>query len=122
VIDWFAYLQVAVAVLSGTFCLVMGLIGKTPNDYTLGSLLIVEVLLVVQLVVSIIAPLTGNAASGNVLEFYTYLISALLLVPAGGFWALIERDRWSTVVLGVIGLSAAIMVYRMYQIWTAQVA
>jgi hypothetical protein len=43
-------------------------------------------------------------------------------VPAAGFWALIERDRWSTVVLGVIGLSAAVMVYRMYQIWTAQVA
>ena len=122
VIEWFAYLQVAIAVLAGTFCLVMGLLGKTPNDYTLGSLLIVEVLLIVQLVVAIVAPLVGNVASGNVLEFYTYLISALLLVPAAGFWALIERDRWSTVVLGVIGLSAAVMLYRMYQIWTAQVA
>jgi hypothetical protein len=121
-IQWFAYLQVAVAVLAGTFCLVMGLFGKKPNDYTLGSLLIVEVLLVVQLVVAIVAPLAGNVASGNVLEFYTYLISALLLVPAAGFWALIERDRWSTVVLGVIGLSVAVMVYRMYQIWTVQVA
>ena len=121
-IQWFAYLQVAVAVLAGTFCLVMGMLGKSPNDYTLGSLLIVEALLIVQLVVAIIAPLTGNVASGNVLEFYTYLISALVLVPAAGFWALIERDRWSTVVLGVIGLSVAVMVYRMYQIWTAQVA
>jgi hypothetical protein len=122
VIEWFAYLQVAVAVLAGTFCLVMGLIGKQPNDYTLGSLLVVEVLLLVQLVVSVIAPFAGNQPSGSILEFYTYLISALLLVPAAGFWALIERDRWSTVILGVIGLSAAIMVYRMYQIWTVQVA
>jgi hypothetical protein len=122
VIEWFAYLQVTVAALAGTFCLVMGLIGKPPNDYTLGSLLLVEVLLLVQLVVSAIAPFAGNQPSGSVLEFYTYLISALLLVPAAGFWALIERDRWSTVVLGVIGLSAAIMVYRMFQIWTVQVA
>jgi hypothetical protein len=122
VIEWFAYLQVAVAVLAGTFCLVMGLVGKQPNDYTLGSLLVVEVLLIVQLVVSVIAPFAGNLPSGSILEFYTYLISALLLVPAAGFWALIERDRWSTVILGVIGLSAAIMVYRMYQIWTVQVA
>ncbi|HEY9521600.1 MAG TPA: hypothetical protein VIR33_00045 [Thermopolyspora sp.] len=121
-IEWFAYLQVAVAALAGIFCLVMGLIGKAPNDYTLGSLLLVEVLLLVQLVVSAVAPFVGNQASGSVLEFYTYLISALLLVPAAGFWALIERDRWSTIVLGVIGLSAAIMVYRMYQIWTVQVA
>ncbi|GAB3030490.1 hypothetical protein GCM10027052_03340 [Parafrigoribacterium mesophilum] len=121
-IEWFTYLQVAVAVLAGTFCLVMGLLGREPNDYTLGSLLLVEVLLIAQLVVAIIAPLVGNVASGNVVEFYTYLISALLLVPAAGFWALIERDRWSTVVLGVIGLSAAVMLYRMYQIWAVQVA
>jgi len=122
VIEWFTYLQVAIAVLAGAFCLVMGLLGRAPNDYTLGSLLIVELLLVVQLVVAIIAPFVGNVASGNVLEFYTYLISALLLVPAAGFWALVERDRWSTVVLGVIGLSAAVMLYRMFQIWTVQVA
>jgi uncharacterized membrane protein len=122
VIEWFTYLQVAIAVLAGAFCLVMGLMGRAPNDYTLGSLLIVELLLVAQLVVAIIAPLVGNDASGNVLEFYTYLISALVLVPAAGLWALVERDRWSTVVLGVIGLSAAVMVYRMFQIWTVQVA
>jgi uncharacterized membrane protein len=122
VIEWFAYLQVAVAVAAGVFCLVMGLIGKAPNDYTLGSLLLVELLLIAQLVVAIVAPLVGNAATGNVLEFYTYLISALLLAPAAGFWALIERDRWSTVILGVIGLAVAIMVYRMFQIWTVQVA
>lgn len=121
-IEWFAYLQVAVAVAAGVFCLVMGLIGKAPNDYTLGSLLLVELLLIAQLVVAIVAPLVGNAATGNVLEFYTYLISALLLAPAAGFWALIERDRWSTVILGVIGLAVAIMVYRMFQIWTVQVA
>lgn len=121
-IEWFAYAQVAVAVLAGILCLVLGFAGRTPNDYTLGSLLLVEVLLLVQLVISLVAPLVGNPARGNILEFYTYLISALLLAPAAGLWALVERDRWSTVILGVIGLSVAVMVYRMLQIWTAQVA
>jgi hypothetical protein len=45
-----------------------------------------------------------------------------VLPPLGGFWALIERNRWSTVVLGVVCLAIAVMVYRMYQIWVFQVA
>ena len=36
------------------------------------------------------------------------------------FWALLERSRWSTVVLGVGALSVAVMIYRMFQIWTVQ--
>jgi hypothetical protein len=122
VIEWFCWLHVAVAVLAGVFCLVMGLVGRLPDDFTLGVTLLVEVLLIVQLVVAIIAPFVGNPPTGSVLEFYVYQISAVVLPPAAVFWALIERNRWSTVILGVACLSIAVMVYRMYQIWTAQVA
>jgi hypothetical protein len=80
----------------------------------------VELLLIVQLVVAIVAPFTGNEASGSTLEFYVYLISALLLPLAAGFWALVERSRWSTVILGVVCLSVGVMLYRMLQIWTVQ--
>ena len=66
----------------------------------------------------------GNTAAGSMRHRHAHRLLTVvgLLVAAAGFWALIERDRWSTIVLGVIGLSAAIMVYRMYQIWTVQVA
>lgn len=121
-IDWFVYGQIGVAVLAGAFCLIMGFAGRKPNDFSLGATALVEVLLIIQLVVSLVAPLVGNHPTGSLLEFYTYLISALLLSPVAGFWALIERDRWSTVVLGVVCLSIAIMLYRMYQIWAVQVA
>ncbi len=121
-IEWFCWLQVAVAVVAGVICIVMGLLGRLPNDYTLGVTLLVEVLLIVQLVIAIVAPLLGNVSTGSMLEFYVYQISAIVLPPAAVFWALIERNRWSTVILGVACLSIAVMVYRMYQIWTAQVA
>jgi hypothetical protein len=49
-----------------------------------------------------------------------YLISAIILPVAGGFWALVERSRWSTVILGLIGLALAVMLYRMGQIWFVQ--
>lgn len=121
-VDWFAYLQVGIAVLAGLFCLVVGFVGRKPDDFSLGAILLIEVLLVIQLVVAIVAPAVGNPPSGNPLEFYTYLVSAIVMLPLAGLWALVERNRWSTVVLGVAGLSAAIMVFRMLQIWTVQLA
>lgn len=119
-IEWFSYAQIIVASLAAVVCIVVGLAGRVPNDLTLGSLLLVFVLLLAQLVVTIVAPLVGNHPTGSLLEFWVYLISALLLPLAAGFWALIERSRWSTVILGVAALSVAIMVYRMWQIWTVQ--
>ena len=119
-IEWFTYLQLAIAVAGGLLCLALGLAGRKPTDLTMGATLLVELLLIVQLVVAIVAPFTGNEASGSLLEFYTYLISAILLPLGGGVWALIERSRWSTVILGVVCLSVAVMLYRMLQIWTVQ--
>lgn len=119
-IEWFSVLQLAVMVPAGVLCVLLGLLGRKPSDLTLGATALVEVLLIVQLVVAIVAPFTGNDATGSLLEFYTYLISAILLPVAAAFWALIERGRWSTVILGVANLSVAVMVYRMVQIWTVQ--
>ncbi|MCP2031858.1 hypothetical protein L1277_001956 [Okibacterium sp. HSC-33S16] len=117
-IEPFTWIQVAVAVLAGLLCLIVGFSGRKPSDLTLGAVAVVELLLVIQLVVAIVAPFTGNTAVGSVLEFYTYLISALLLPIAAGFWALVDRSKWSTVILGVAALAIAVMVYRMQQIWT----
>ncbi|GAA4376254.1 hypothetical protein [Agromyces bauzanensis] len=121
-IEWFTWVQLAVAVAAGLVCIVLGLAGRAPNDVTNGALALVEVLLVVQLVVAIAAPAFGNEATGSLLEFYTYLVGALLLPPGAIFWGLLERSRWSTVVLGVAALAVAVMVYRMLQIWTVQQA
>jgi hypothetical protein len=119
-IEWFTWLQLVVAGAAGLFCVILGLAGRKPTDLTMGATALVEVLLIVQLGVALFAPLTGNQASGSVLEFYVYLVSAVMLPVAAGFWALIEPSRWSTVILGVACLSVGVMVYRMFQIWTIQ--
>jgi hypothetical protein len=116
------YAQVAVAIAAGLFCLGMGFGGRKPNDYTLGATALVEVLLIAQIVVALIAPAVGNTATGSVLEFWVYLVSAALVPPAAAIWALIDRTRWSTVILGVACFAIAVMVYRMGQIWFVQVA
>lgn len=119
-IEWFTITQISVAVVAGLLCVVLGLVGRVPNDLTMGATALVELLLIAQLVVAIAAPAFGNTATGSVPEFYTYLISAIVLPVAGGFWALVERSRWSTMVLGVVCLAIAVMLYRMEQIWTVQ--
>lgn len=119
-IEWFTWAQVAVAVVVGLACVVIGLAGKSPADLTLGATLVVELLLIAQLVTAIVAPAFGNVPTGSALEFYLYLGSALLLPPLAIFWALVERNRWATVVLGVVDLAVAVMVFRMFEIWTVQ--
>jgi hypothetical protein len=122
VIWGFTIAQVVVGCAAGLICVVIGLIGRKPNDLTLGALVLVELLLIAQLVIAIIAPGLGNNPTGSVPEFYVYLISALLIPPASIFWGLIERTRWSTVVLGVAAFAVAVMVFRMEQIWALQIA
>jgi hypothetical protein len=121
-IEWFTLAQVWVGVAAGLFCIGMGLAGRVPNDYSLGVLVLVEVLLLAQLVVSLVAPAMGNSPTGDGLEFWVYLITALLIPPLCILWGLIDRSKWSTVVLGVAALAVAVMVYRMGEIWFVQVA
>ncbi len=120
-IEWFVWVAVAVAVLAGVFCLISGLAGRAPNDYTLGATALVELVLLIQVVISLVAPAAGNLPTGSGLEFWVYLVSALLIPPLAAIWALADRSRWSTVVLAVACLAVAVMLYRMSQIWFVQV-
>jgi hypothetical protein len=119
---WFTIVEVTVAVLAGLVCVVAGLAGRRPSDLTVGALALVELLLIVQVVMAIIAPFAGNAPTGSALEFWVYLVSAALLPIAGVGWALVERSRWSTVIMGIAALAVAVMVWRMHVIWTIQIA
>ncbi|WP_334147346.1 hypothetical protein [Microbacterium sp.] len=119
---WFTIAQIAVAVVAGLFCLIAGLAGRRPSDFSVGSLALVEVLLIVQVIVAIVAPLAGNAPTGDLLEYWVYLVSAALLPIGGVLWALMERSRWSTVILGVAAFAVAVMLWRMQVIWTIQIA
>lgn len=119
---WFTIAQIAIAVAAGVFCLIAGLIGRRPSDFSVGALALVEALLVVQVIAAIIAPLAGNPPTGDLLEYWVYLISAVLLPVGAVLWALMERSRWSTVILGVAALAIAIMLWRMQVIWSVQIA
>jgi len=118
----FTVVLVGAAVLAGLLCVVLGFAGRKPADISLISLIVVEVLLLAQIVIALLAPAFGNTPTGNPAEFWVYLITAAIIPPLAVIWALTERTRWSTVVLGVGALAVAVMAYRMHQIWTVQLA
>ena len=118
----FTIVQIAIACAVGLMCVILGLAGRKPNDLTVLSVGAVEVLLLAQAVVAIIAPLAGNPPTGNLVEFWAYLISALVIPPLAILWALVERTRWSNVVLGAAAFAIAVMLWRMEQIWSVQLA
>jgi hypothetical protein len=116
--EWAYQLQVIFAAVVGLFAIFLGLIRRPPSWWSVGSVAVIEGFLLVQLAVSIALVATGNQAKGDTVEFFGYIITALIVPPAAIAWAVLERTRWSTLVLGVAGLTVAIMLVRMWQIWS----
>lgn len=109
--------QFAVAVAAAVLCLVFAIRKRKPGDLTAGAVLVVEVLLVLQLIGALIAPAFGNGVAGDPLEFWMYVVVALLIPPAGIVWAMIDRAPSANAVLAVAAFTVGVMVVRMQQIW-----
>ena len=101
----------------GLILIGFGLARRKPSLISLGALAFVQLGLVVQLISSIILVAGGARAKTDTVEFFAYLLVAMIVPLGAAFWALIERTRWSTFVLGVGSLTVAIMLVRMHQIW-----
>ena len=115
--DWLYYTLLVVAGGSAALCLVLAMFGRKPSLVSIGSAALVEVALLLQLVATIVLLATGATCKGDVVEFFGYVLVAMM-VPAGAVvWALAERTKVSTAVLAVSGLTVAVMAARMAQIW-----
>jgi hypothetical protein len=119
---WFTIAQIALAVIVGLVCIGLGLAGRRPGDVSVGAMALLQLALIAQIVVAIVAPFVGNSPTGSALEFWSYLVTAAVLPLAGIIWAFIDRGRWSVVVMGVLALAVAVMTYREWVIWTVQLA
>jgi hypothetical protein len=110
--------QLWFAVGVGLFTIALGLFGRLPSLWSVGSLAAVLLGLLIQFGYSTFAVIGGAEAAVDTVEFYAYLVVAIMVPVGAGFWALVERNRWSTLILGVAALTVAVMLVRMNQIWT----
>lgn len=76
---------------------------------------VIEALIVVEVVVAV---LTANGSPpADVVTFWGYLVTALVVLPFAAAWAFAERTRWSSVVLVVAALTTAFLQYRLLQVF-----
>ncbi|WP_237233698.1 MULTISPECIES: hypothetical protein [Rothia] len=98
-------------------CLIRFFRGAAPDDWSQGSVIVLEAFLIIYLVGSIIMQAVMGGPNGDWLEYYGYLLTAMI-IPVGTFiWSLAERTHWSTLVLGLTGPVLIIMVHRMNMLW-----
>jgi hypothetical protein len=109
-----------VAVGAGALNLSLGAFNRKPSNLSLAAVALVEIGLIVQLVASVIVLFSGQTSKGNIFEFFGYLLVALLVPAGAAFWALVERTRQSTLILGLAPLVIWVMLYRMTVIWFGQ--
>ena len=117
-IEGFYLGQLWFSVAAGLFALALGVFGRLPSLWSVGSLAVVLLGLLGQLGYSTAVVIGGASAAVDTVEFFAYLIVAIMVPVGAGFWALVERNRWSTIILGIAALTVAIMLVRMNQIWT----
>ena len=117
-IEWFFLAQSWFALGAGLLLVLMGLVGRIPSGFSISLVSISELALVIQLTLSIVLVFMGQQAKVDTWEFFGYLLVALMIPAGGAIWALLERGKWSTVVMGAALLTLAVMLVRMYQIWT----
>lgn len=121
VVDGFFIAGTVVCLVSALICVGAAVIRQPPNDVTILTVAAVELFLLVYAVAGIVRQVGGETVTGELWEFWGYLLTALL-VPVGAFWwAILERSRWSNLVLGAVGLTIFVMLYRMEQIWDGAV-
>jgi hypothetical protein len=116
-LELFFAIQAWGALVIGLALLGFGVAKRKPSLISLGAIGFVELGLIVQLISSIVLVAGGARAKGDTIEFFAYVLVAMIVPLGAAFWALIERTRWSTFVLAVGSLTVAIMLVRMHQIW-----
>jgi hypothetical protein len=84
----------------------------------LGVAAVLEVLLLVQAIVAVVA-MAGGDTPTETATFSGYLAGIVLVPVAGSLWARTERTRWAGTVMAVAAAVVAVMIWRLLQLWEA---
>lgn len=114
---WYNF-QLVMYLAVAAIALIMTLFSKSPGPVVIISQAAVFAALAVQLLLSTILVVSGQRAETSTVEFFGYLIVAMIVPVAAVLWALYDKGRWSNTVLGLSALTVSVMLIRMQQLWT----
>jgi hypothetical protein len=107
----------ALAVVAAVWLVVLIARGREPDDWTYGTLGLLEIGLVAQLVIGLVR-LGGEHDGVNVAAYVGYLVGSLVILPAGFVWSVGERSRAGTGVLLVAVAVIPVLFLRVHQLWS----
>lgn len=116
-IDWLYWAQIIVGSAAALLNLVLSLMGRLPSLVSVGANALVLIGLFAQLIVGAVMTAQGAPCKGDVVEFFGYVIVAMMVPIGAVFWSLVERSKTSTLVLAIAPFTVVVMVARMAQIW-----
>jgi hypothetical protein len=116
-IDALAYTVVALAGGAVIWGIVTAIADKPPGKAQLLYAAGVEVVTVVQSIIAA-AMIIGGFRPAELATTIGYLIGIVILIPIAWFWANVERNRFSGVVLAVAALAVLAMTLRLLMLWT----
>ncbi|WP_153502790.1 hypothetical protein [Cumulibacter manganitolerans] len=116
-IDWLRYVAIGLALALALAAYVEFRRGRPPGRLALGLLVAGLVLVVGQTVVASVQ-LAGGHHLSEPATFIGYLGTTVIMLPAAGYVARLERSRWSSLAIVVAALVVAVLEVRLQQIWT----
>ncbi len=116
VIGWLGTALIVGALVITAVAGITALLRRGPHRLALAVVALVEVLLVIQAVVAVVASIGGKAADEPGL-FFAYLVAVVLILPAAWLLARTEPNKSGSLILVVGGLVLAVLVVRLQQLW-----
>ncbi len=101
----------------GAWCLASGVRDRYLNQTQYTGLLVLSGVIVLQSLVAAIRLFAGE----HPVDYYTfigYLLTTVLLLPAGISLARMEPTRWGSIIAGGAALTVAVLTLRSLQVWT----
>jgi hypothetical protein len=111
-------LLIAACVVAAGWSALLAARDRLVGNGLLVVLLVAELLIVAQLVVSLVSIASGDRPD-SVPTFLAYAIAEPFVLPVGLFWSQAEKSRSSTLVLTLVCVAAPVMTGRMLQMWSS---
>lgn len=102
------------------WCAVSAVVDQAPTYHHRLALLVLEVVALLQALLAVVLLVVqGGRSGGAVAEIVGYLIALVIALPVGAALAYQERTRYGSIVLGIAGVTLAVLVLRTTQVWEA---
>lgn len=116
-IGWLSYVVIGIAVVAAIWGAISSITRRPPGNLQFYWSFLTEVAVIVQSVIGLIAIARGHGPAETATAI-GYLIGIVVLMPVGIWWAIVDRSRYSGLVMTVAGVAIAVMSLRLLQIWS----